>query len=60
MIQSAEYKYSQLSGQKICVEVIYTDGKVWSVPMDEENRHYVELLEWVALGNTITDNGGGE
>jgi hypothetical protein len=24
------------------------------------NRHYQEILEWVAEGNTITDNGGGE
>ena len=57
MIQSAEYKYSQLSGQKVCVEVIYIDGKVWSVPMDEENRHYQEILEWVENGGVIVDNG---
>ena len=30
------------------------------VPIDEANRHYQEILEWVAEGNTITDNGGGE
>jgi len=30
------------------------------VPIDEANRHYQEILEWVAEGNTITDNGGSE
>ena len=30
------------------------------VPHDENNNHYQEILKWVAEGNTITDNGGGE
>ena len=40
--------------------VTLTDGEIMQVPHSEENRHYQEILEWVALGNTITDNGGGE
>jgi hypothetical protein len=36
------------------------DGIEMFVPISEENRHYQEILEWVAEGNTITDNGGGE
>ena len=36
------------------------DGVEYCVPINEENRHYQEILEWVADGNTITDNGGGE
>ena len=36
------------------------DGvEIW-VPIDEANRHYQAILEWVAEGNTITDNGGSE
>ena len=36
------------------------DNKTF-VPLNgEANRHYQEILEWVAEGNTITDNGGGE
>lgn len=35
--------------------VTYDDGTVWSIPTDESNRHYQEVLEWVAEGNTITD-----
>lgn len=41
-------------------KVVSTDGTEWSVPHETANRHYQEILEWVAEGNTITDNGGGE
>ena len=40
--------------------VTFTDGTISGVPHDTANRHYQEILEWVAEGNTITDNGGGE
>ena len=32
-----------------------TNGEVWDVPKDTTNRHYLEILEWVADGNTIKD-----
>ena len=38
----------------------YSSGEIWDVPHSEENRHYKEILEWVAEGNTIIDNGGSE
>jgi len=53
MIQSVEKIYY---GTDFNYKVIYTDGKEWSVPHDTANRHYQEILEWVAEGNTITDN----
>lgn len=56
MIQSAEYIYSKIDNQKICVNITYTNGKIWSVPLSEENTHYKQLLKWVEEGNTITDN----
>ena len=31
------------------------DGKEWSVPMNEDNRHYQAILKWVAEGNTIEE-----
>jgi len=40
--------------------VTYDNGTVLQVPHNEANRHYQEILEWVAEGNTITDNGGNE
>lgn len=38
--------------------VVFKDGSEWTVPHDDNNRHYQEILDWVADGNTITDNGG--
>ena len=39
-------------------KVTLTDNTVMHVPHDTANRHYQEILKWVAEGNTITDNGG--
>lgn len=58
MISTVEKKYNEDS--TFNYEVNYQDGTIWTVPHDEANRHYQEILEWVAEGNTITDNGGGE
>ena len=58
MINTVEKKYNEDS--TFNYEVNYQDGTIWTVPHNEENRHYQEILEWVAQGNTITDNGGGE
>ena len=33
--------------------VTYDDGTVLFVPEVEGNRHYQEVLQWVAEGNTI-------
>ena len=33
--------------------VVYEDGTESFVPLDESNRHYQEVLQWVADGNTI-------
>jgi len=38
-----------------CLKVTYDDENTLFVPKDESNRHYQEVLEWVAEGNTITD-----
>jgi len=44
----------------VVYKVIFDDEKVSFVPSDEANTDYQAILEWVAEGNTITDNGGGE
>ncbi len=36
------------------VKVTYDSGDILFVPVDTGNRHYVEVLEWVDAGNTIT------
>ena len=60
MIQSVEKKYDDNNVWHNSYVLTYTNGETWDVPHDTENRHYQEILEWVAEGNTITDNGGGE
>ena len=55
MIQSVKKIY--FNSEFLNYEVTFEDGTVSSVPYNEENRHYQEILEWVAAGNTITDPG---
>lgn len=38
-------------------EVTDDTGLKHCVPKSESNRHYQEILEWVANGGTIVDNG---
>tara|TARA_R100001440_G_scaffold12098_1_gene21359 strand:- start:308 stop:496 length:189 start_codon:yes stop_codon:yes gene_type:complete len=51
--------YSPFSGLHCSYQVTYVDSnRETSVPLNEENTDYQEILKWVADGNTITDNGG--
>ena len=38
-------------------KITFNDNTEQHVPHNEANRHYQEILEWVAAGNTITDPG---
>jgi len=38
-------------------KVTFEDGKISFVPHSEANTDYQEILEWVANGGTIVDNG---
>jgi len=55
MISTVEKIYIECNFNN-CYLVTFEDGTVSSVPHDTANRHYQEILEWVAEGNTITDN----
>tara|TARA_R100000988_G_scaffold79879_1_gene43397 strand:+ start:647 stop:823 length:177 start_codon:yes stop_codon:yes gene_type:complete len=55
-ISSVEKEY--YDNKYTSLKVTYNNGEIYSVPINEENRHYQEILLWVADGNTITDNGG--
>ena len=37
------------------LRVTFLDGKISDVPKDDNNRHYQEILAWVADGNTIEE-----
>jgi len=59
MIQTVTKIISAIDNS-ITYKVVSQDNSTFYVPHDTANRHYQEILEWVAEGNTITDNGGGE
>ena len=39
---------------------IVENGIISNVPLDEANRHYQAIQEWIADGGTVIDNGAGE
>lgn len=53
-ITSAQYT---LSGDGVTKSAIRAtiDGVEMHVPLNEDNRHYAAILEWVADGNTIAE-----
>jgi len=60
MIQSVEKIYNtddDGNSYSNTYKVIMADSEVHFVPHDTDNRHYQEILEWVANGGTIVDNG---
>jgi len=59
MIQKVEKIYNDSNNTKFInmYFVTYTNSSALNVPLDIGNRHYQEILEWVANGGTIVDNG---
>jgi len=53
-ITSAKYVKDE-SDENVSVTVTYENGEVWSVPVSGSNRHYREVEEWVADGNSIQE-----
>ena len=51
-ITAAEYQVDVLSGNNSSIKATI-DGQEMSVPLDEANRHYAEILKQVAAG-TLT------
>ena len=59
-IKSVEKGYSLMTNEHSFYTLIYQDDTVHCVPLDNDNRHYQEIQEWIADGGTVIDNGGGE
>ena len=62
MIQTVEKTYmKEIVGEGLVWSghycITYNDNTQIHVPHDTSNRHYQEILEWVANGGTIIDNG---
>ena len=51
-ITAAQYCVDRMSNENVSVQATI-DGQALSVPMDEANRHYAEILKQVAAG-TLT------
>jgi len=58
MIDTVQKQY--IKNEFVSYRMILSNGKEFSVPLDEENSDYQAIQEWIAEGNTVIDNGGGE
>ena len=58
MINTVEKQY--IKNEFVSYKMILSDGKEFSVPLDEANTDYQAIQEWIADGGTVIDNGGGE
>ena len=48
-------------GEFVSYTITYQNSDIIiSVPLDEANTDYQAILTWIAEGNTVIDNGGGE
>ena len=59
IIQSVEKLYDYENNFSV-FKVILNNNKSIYVPLDEANTDYQAIQEWIAEGNTVIDNGGGE
>ena len=54
-IKDAKYYKSEFTNKNVSINCTIDDEK-WSIPMDENNRHYAEILKQVKEGTlTIKD-----
>ena len=53
-IENAKHIKNNITGKVNVINCTW-DGKGLSIPMNEGNRHYQAILEWVAEGNTIEE-----
>ena len=51
---TANYVHGNLASYQV---TFLNSNVVFSVPIDIANKDYQEILEWVANGGTIVDNG---
>jgi hypothetical protein len=55
MIQSVKKINNLINNQLGGYEITTIDGTKISVPLDEANKDYQNILQWVADGNTIQE-----
>ena len=53
MINSVEKQYDRFG---FCsYKLIFTDGRIYSVPLNTANSDYQAIQEWIAAGNSVID-----
>ena len=56
MIDTVQKQY--IKNEFVSYRMILSNGKEFSVPLDEANTDYQAIQEWAAIdGNNIIDNG---
>jgi len=55
MIQSVKKINNLMNNQLGGYQMTLTNGIILSVPLDEDNTDYQNILKWVADGNTIEE-----
>ena len=60
MIDTVEKNYGLRNSNSFNFKVTKQDGTIMFVPIDEANKDYQAIQEWIADGGTVIDNGGGE
>ena len=54
MIDTVQKQY--IKNEFVSYRMILSNGKEFSVPLDEANTDYQAIQEWIAEGNTVIDN----
>ena len=57
MINTVEKIYNPYTNNFENYKIIYDNGEISSVPLDEANTDYQAIQEWIAEGNEVIDNG---
>jgi len=55
LIQSVKKQTDQFDNETNVLHVVTQDNIICYVPIDEDNKDYQAILEWVAEGNTIQE-----
>ena len=55
MINTVEKIY--FMGEFASYRVTFENGIISSVPLDEANKDYQAIQQWISEGNTVIDNG---
>ncbi len=53
---TVEKQYSEDGSNFLNYKITLDDGRILYVPLDEANKDYQEIQQWISEGNTVIDN----